>query len=177
MGGRGGPLWQRLVFNLAPSAAQNLKRQPGKLTRTDAQGQQQSLPVDFLDYIEQQLLQQRCARSSLQFPFEFTGGFVGYLGYEIKAECGAPSSCDSPNPDAAMFFADRSALPLQAPMLTCLESKQGQAQSLHHSPYFLALLAVHANPRHWHPSTVRKGAVGQETLSSLSQCWEAYMFP
>ena len=118
MGGRGGPLWQRLVFNLAPSAAQNLKRQPGKLTTTDAQGQQQSLSVDFLDYIEQQLLQQRCACSSLQFPFEFTGGFVGYLGYEIKAECGAPDSYDSPNPDAAMFFADRSALPPQSPVLT-----------------------------------------------------------
>ena len=42
-------------------------------------------------------------------PFDFRGGFVGYLGYETRAECGAqflPSNAAS-TPDAAFFFADR----------------------------------------------------------------------
>ena len=108
MGGRGGPLWQRLVFNLAPSNSQACEQKPGCLTVTNAQGEETSLKTKFLDYIEAQLLNKRCA-SSGQLPFEFTGGFVGYLGYEIRAECGSPGSHDSPHPDAAMFFADRSA--------------------------------------------------------------------
>ena len=106
MGGKGGPLWQRLVFNLAPSSS----REPGLLTMTNAQGEQESIKTSFLDYIEAQLVHQRCANSE-QLPFEFTGGFVGYLGYEIRAECDSPGSHDSPHPDAAMFFADRSAAP------------------------------------------------------------------
>jgi para-aminobenzoate synthetase len=40
-------------------------------------------------------------------PFGFTGGFVGYLGYELKAECGSPTGHRSPHPDAALLFADR----------------------------------------------------------------------
>jgi hypothetical protein len=40
-------------------------------------------------------------------PFDFWGGFVGYLGYEVRAECGAPASrYASPLPDAALFLAD-----------------------------------------------------------------------
>ena len=41
-------------------------------------------------------------------PFDFVGGFVGYLGYETRAECGSfRSENDAPTPDAAFFFADR----------------------------------------------------------------------
>jgi para-aminobenzoate synthetase len=40
-------------------------------------------------------------------PFEFDCGFVGYLGYELKAECGYASPHDSEHPDAAFLFADR----------------------------------------------------------------------
>ena len=43
-------------------------------------------------------------------PFDFLGGFVGYLGYETRAECGSfrsRANDASPNPDAAFFFADR----------------------------------------------------------------------
>lgn len=41
-------------------------------------------------------------------PFDFWGGHVGYLGYELRAECGK-SACRfaSPTPDAVFFFADR----------------------------------------------------------------------
>ncbi len=69
------------------------------------------MSTNFLDYIEAQLREKKSSEHPQQLPFEFTGGLVGYLGYEIKAECDAPGSYDSPYPDAAMFFADRSANP------------------------------------------------------------------
>jgi para-aminobenzoate synthetase len=40
-------------------------------------------------------------------PFEFDCGFVGYLGYELKSECGYASPHASPHPDAALIFSDR----------------------------------------------------------------------
>ena len=40
-------------------------------------------------------------------PFEFDCGFVGYLGYELKSECGYGSPHRSQHPDAALLFADR----------------------------------------------------------------------
>jgi para-aminobenzoate synthetase len=40
-------------------------------------------------------------------PFEFDCGFVGYLGYEMKGECGYGSPHSSGHPDAAFIFSDR----------------------------------------------------------------------
>lgn len=40
-------------------------------------------------------------------PFDFCGGLVGYLGYEMKAECGGAQRHLSPAPDAAFIFVDR----------------------------------------------------------------------
>jgi len=40
-------------------------------------------------------------------PFDFNGGFVGYLGYELKAECGGRLAHRSPHADACLIFADR----------------------------------------------------------------------
>ena len=40
-------------------------------------------------------------------PFPFTGGYVGYLGYEAKSDCGAPRKHRSSLPDAAFLFVDR----------------------------------------------------------------------
>ncbi|HWO83905.1 MAG TPA: chorismate-binding protein, partial [Solirubrobacterales bacterium] len=40
-------------------------------------------------------------------PFEFDCGFVGYLGYEMKAECGFSSPHTPDHPDAALIFSDR----------------------------------------------------------------------
>ncbi len=42
-----------------------------------------------------------------ELPFEFDCGFVGYLGYELKAECGYASPHRSEHPDAALIFSDR----------------------------------------------------------------------
>ncbi|MEU2729144.1 aminodeoxychorismate synthase component I [Streptomyces griseoviridis] len=38
---------------------------------------------------------------------EFNLGYVGYLGYELKADCGGDAVHTSPHPDAALLFCDR----------------------------------------------------------------------
>ena len=40
-------------------------------------------------------------------PFDFALGWVGYLGYELKAQCGGDQVHRSAEPDAVMIFADR----------------------------------------------------------------------
>ncbi len=40
-------------------------------------------------------------------PFDFALGWVGYLGYELKAQCGGRRAYRSPDPDAVLVFADR----------------------------------------------------------------------
>jgi para-aminobenzoate synthetase len=42
-----------------------------------------------------------------ELPFDFVGGFAGYLGYELKAECGDRVTQTSRLPDAALLFCDR----------------------------------------------------------------------
>jgi para-aminobenzoate synthetase len=42
-----------------------------------------------------------------ELPFEFQCGLAGWLGYELKAECGGDVAHRSPLPDAAFVFADR----------------------------------------------------------------------
>jgi para-aminobenzoate synthetase len=42
-----------------------------------------------------------------ELPFDFVGGFAGYLGYELKAECGGRRAHASPHPDAALVLCDR----------------------------------------------------------------------
>ena len=40
-------------------------------------------------------------------PVPFKGGYVGYLGYELKADCGGKAAHRSRQPDAKLVFADR----------------------------------------------------------------------
>jgi para-aminobenzoate synthetase len=42
-----------------------------------------------------------------ELPFDFVGGFAGYLGFELKAECGDRRTQASPLPDAALILCDR----------------------------------------------------------------------
>jgi para-aminobenzoate synthetase len=59
----------------------------------------------FLEWLEDDLRASRVDAPGL--PFDFALGWVGYLGYEMKAECGGERVHRSPHPDAAMIFADR----------------------------------------------------------------------
>ena len=59
----------------------------------------------LFDFLRHQLERRHAATAEL--PFDFQCGFVGSLGYEMKADCGAPRGHRSPHPDAGLLFADR----------------------------------------------------------------------
>jgi para-aminobenzoate synthetase len=63
------------------------------------------LSAPFLDSLEHSL--GRIQVDAPPLPFAFTGGYVGYLGYELKAECGAPGKHRSQFPDACLLRVDR----------------------------------------------------------------------
>lgn len=53
------------------------------------------------------LLRARAPVHPPDLPFDLDGGFVGYLGYELKAACDGEPGPASPHPDAHLLFADR----------------------------------------------------------------------
>lgn len=59
----------------------------------------------IFDYLKREIKLRH--HSSEALPFNFNCGFVGYFGYELKAECGAELEHHSPLPDAMFLFADR----------------------------------------------------------------------
>jgi para-aminobenzoate synthetase len=50
---------------------------------------------------------QRTIEPPAEPPGGLLGGFVGYLGYECKADCGSPNAHRSDLPDATLMFANR----------------------------------------------------------------------
>lgn len=72
------------------------------VTRADGE---HTVPGRILDYLDARLRERRIELPDL--PFDFTGGYVGYLGYEVKAECGAAAAHRAETPDAQWIFADR----------------------------------------------------------------------
>lgn len=63
----------------------------------------------FFDYLDAQL-RRRALPAVPGLPTAFNLGYVGYLGYELKAETGGSAEHRSPWPDAALIFADRAVL-------------------------------------------------------------------
>jgi para-aminobenzoate synthetase len=53
------------------------------------------------EWLQQSLLRNRV--QSPPVPFPFIGGYVGYFGYELKAECGAVNKHQSTMPDAVLL--------------------------------------------------------------------------
>ncbi|MGW6912744.1 aminodeoxychorismate synthase component I [Kitasatospora sp. NPDC054939] len=60
---------------------------------------------DVFDYLQERLAGIRVEGPEL--PMDFTCGYVGYLGYEMKDRTGSPAKHRSPAPDACWIFADR----------------------------------------------------------------------
>jgi para-aminobenzoate synthetase len=52
-------------------------------------------------------LERRATAAETGLPFDFSCGFVGYFGYELKAECGGDDVHPADTPDAYFIFADR----------------------------------------------------------------------
>jgi para-aminobenzoate synthetase len=63
------------------------------------------LPESIFDYLSREM--RRLRHVSDELPFDFDCGFVGYFGYELKAECGGSAAHRSTLPDALFFFAQR----------------------------------------------------------------------
>jgi len=59
----------------------------------------------FFERLEGEL--ERLRPEAPDLPFDFSCGFVGCLGYELKAECGGAAAHEAPTPDASLIFADR----------------------------------------------------------------------
>jgi len=59
----------------------------------------------IFDYLDRELRALR--QLSAELPFDFDCGFAGYLGYELKADCGGEAAHRAATPDAAFVFADR----------------------------------------------------------------------
>ncbi|TLS40787.1 aminodeoxychorismate synthase component I [Streptomyces montanus] len=60
---------------------------------------------NVFDYLKRQLETRHVDATGL--PFDFTGGYVGYFGYELKADCGSANRHRAETPDACWLFADR----------------------------------------------------------------------
>ncbi|HEY9798296.1 MAG TPA: aminodeoxychorismate synthase component I [Leptolyngbyaceae cyanobacterium] len=59
----------------------------------------------IFDYLKREIDRRHCQSDEL--PFDFNCGFVGYLGYELKAECTDELVHPSSLPDAVFLLADR----------------------------------------------------------------------
>ncbi|HYY56319.1 MAG TPA: aminodeoxychorismate synthase component I, partial [Pyrinomonadaceae bacterium] len=94
MGGNDGPHSESVAYRIAST----------ELTVTQAGKVRQSKQTIF-DYLDRKLGSLRVRSDEL--PFDFNCGFVGYFGYELKAECGASNGHHSMLPDAEFVLADR----------------------------------------------------------------------
>src|SRR5215207_609916 len=94
MGAPDGPLGQVVRYDVATHV----------LTTERASGREERRG-NVLDCCELEL--ERLHADAPELPFDFTCGFAGYLGYELKAEYGGELAHRSPLPDAALMFCDR----------------------------------------------------------------------
>ncbi|WP_406084924.1 aminodeoxychorismate synthase component I [Streptomyces virginiae] len=73
--------------------------------RVDSASDTEIVSGPFLDWLDQDL---RAIDTDVPaLPFDFALGWTGYLGYELKSECGGELVHRSEDPDAVMVFTDR----------------------------------------------------------------------
>jgi len=94
IGANGGPLSRVVSYDVARG---HVRARDLESVRTHDEG--------IFSYLERELASLACAAEGL--PFDLTGGFVGYFGYEVKADCGSPLRHRSPWPDAQFLLSDR----------------------------------------------------------------------
>ncbi|MET8872065.1 aminodeoxychorismate synthase component I [Nocardia sp. NPDC004604] len=75
------------------------------VTVESSDGNRRTVPGGILDYLAGQLHLRHTELPDL--PFDFACGYIGYLGYEVKADCGANAAHRAATPDAQWIFADR----------------------------------------------------------------------
>jgi para-aminobenzoate synthetase len=95
LGDGSGPLSETLTYRVGDTGVEI----------RDASGVRKAEGNAF-DVLERRLSERRIPADP-GLPFEFTAGYVGYFGYEMKAECGADAAHCARTPDAMWIFADR----------------------------------------------------------------------
>ncbi|TDC60422.1 aminodeoxychorismate synthase component I [Micromonospora sp. KC207] len=96
LGDDSGPLAEYVTYRVAD----------GTVSVRGADGRATQLRQPFFTYLEEQLDRRRTPLPDA-LPFEFNLGYVGYLGYELKAETIGEPAHQSAHPDAALLFVDR----------------------------------------------------------------------
>lgn len=71
----------------------------------ESNGEVHIVHSNFFDWLEKDLEKYRLLPPDT--PFEFSLGWVGYIGYEMKADCESRRVHQSPYPDAILLFCDR----------------------------------------------------------------------
>jgi para-aminobenzoate synthetase len=107
MGDSSGPLAEYVTANTTD----------GVVTVQRARTADERITKPFFAYLDEQL-RRRAVPTPKGLPFDFNLGYVGYLGYELKAETGGRKAHRASTPDAALLFIDRM-LVLDALTQTC----------------------------------------------------------
>ncbi|MEE2878073.1 MAG: aminodeoxychorismate synthase component I, partial [Pseudomonadota bacterium] len=95
MGDASGPLSHTLSYDVT-------RRQLGIAMH----GVTETRAESIFDYLARRGDEVACVNAG-DIPVPFKGGYVGYLGYELKADCGGRHVHESPQADAQLVFADR----------------------------------------------------------------------
>jgi para-aminobenzoate synthetase len=75
--------------------------------RHDSAGTTSSAGSSIFDVLDEEIASRALDPTQLNLPEGLLAGFVGYLGYECKADCGSPNAHRSDVPDAVMMLANR----------------------------------------------------------------------
>ena len=94
MGDNGGPLGRAVSYDVTAGEV-----------RIERGGEVELKRESIFDYLAREL--DAPPPGGPELPFEFRCGFAGWLGYELKAECGGDAAHESSLPDAAFVFAGR----------------------------------------------------------------------
>jgi para-aminobenzoate synthetase len=94
MGAAGGPLSSVITYDVGEHVVKVVR---GADTETHRES--------IFDYLSHEMRRMRYLSDDL--PFDFNCGFVGYFGYELKADCEGAEAHEAEMPDAAFVFADR----------------------------------------------------------------------
>ena len=94
LGGSDGPLAAQVYYDVAATETTVVRHGTAEVHR-----------ATIFDFLHQEL--GRYAGVTADLPFDFDCGVVGYLGYEVKADCGGTLVHRSSVPDAGFLFADR----------------------------------------------------------------------
>ncbi len=95
MGGSGGPLSARVTYHVAAKEVTVVR---GRTVERHNE--------TIFDHLQRELDRRAVPRTD-ELPFDFDGGFVGYFGYEVKADSGGSPAHRSSLPDAVFQLVDR----------------------------------------------------------------------